>query len=162
MLKAACLNTLLNGWCSARRFGEQQKFCRFGCGAHQDCIEHYLTCSTVAWIGEKLFMSPWGTFEERLAVGCPLVGDRVKRAFFLYGLLWLFNHKRKMAAPADRSVFANAIRCRMLWAVGKSSRSLQLHLCRPPARQKREHMFQELEDHIFRRRKRLTTSQSTA
>ena len=49
---SAMLRTLLNGWCTKRRFQQGDSTCIFGCPLGSDSIEHYACCSRVwdfAW-----------------------------------------------------------------------------------------------------------------
>ena len=57
---AAVLKTLLNGWCTSRRFSESESLCKFGCGQKADCIEHYIQCAVVQRIWRELFRKEWG------------------------------------------------------------------------------------------------------
>ena len=118
---AACLKTGLNGWVSSRRLKMEQSCCVFGCGVGEDCIEHYLNCNLVAEAWSRLFRTEWGTFESRLAFGCANLHDRVRRAFFLFGLFAAYNHMRHHSAIAQTSdVVLNIIASKIIFAAGRS------------------------------------------
>ena len=127
---AACLKTVLNGWCTARRFKESQIRCRFGCGNKQDCIEHYLDCTSIEQIFKQLFYTEWGSFEHRLALGCAAVEGRVVRTYFLYAILSAYNFLRHQQLYAGDSC-AEMIRSRIIFALGGSPSRLRNYFKAP-------------------------------
>ena len=129
---AACLSlkTVLNGWCTARRFEESQIRCRFGCGSKQDCIEHYLDCTSIEQIFKQLFYTEWGSFEHRLALGCAAVEGRVVRTYFLYAIPSTYNFLRHQQQYAGDSC-AEMIKSRIIFALGRSPSRLRNYFKAP-------------------------------
>lgn len=123
---AAYLKTVLNGWASARRLRLQDQCRVFGCGSKLDCIEHYLNCKVVRDIWERIEGTIWGPFESRLAVGDTNLRGRIVRVFFLYGLFSTYNARYNMSTVWCIEVFVQAVRSKITYALGKSSREIRL------------------------------------
>ena len=103
----------------------------FGCGDHQDSIEHYMMCPHVEAIWERIhYGREWGTFESRLAVGCQDACGRISRVFFLYGIFSAYNMRRHGNLHNDVVVqCSNVAKQKITYALGKSGKQLrQLHL----------------------------------
>jgi hypothetical protein len=117
---AALLKTCLNGWCTARRFGQPHSRCLFGCDNAEDSLEHYLQCVIIENVWEKLFRTSWGEVECRLAIGCSDPIHRNQRGYFLYGLFNLYNFMRHSPGQRDTHYFTNFIKSRIIFAAGLS------------------------------------------
>ena len=117
---AAVLKTCLNGWCTARRFGQPHSTCLFGCDDAEDSLEHYLKCVIIEHIWEKLFHTSWGEVECRLAIGCCDPLHRSQRGYFLYGLFNLYNFIRHSPGQKDINFLTNFIKARIIFAAGRS------------------------------------------
>ena len=123
---AACLKTILNGWATTRRCGNVQRQCVFRCGSKLDCLEHYLQCSRVANVWERLLGEDWGPFESRLGFGCCDVNGRVKRAYFLYAIYMTFNYLRRQIHDVSMDMCINVARCHLIYALGRSSSRMRV------------------------------------
>ena len=57
---AAVFRSLLNGWCTLRRFQSRGR-CVFGCSFGEDSLDHYLGCSVLARFGRDHLRLPFWT-----------------------------------------------------------------------------------------------------
>jgi len=127
-VKAAVLKTLLNGWCTTRRFQGQQQGCLFHCGSGEDSIEHYLCCSSVSDLWRYCFYGQWGPTECRLVVGCKGEKAIYRHAFFIYGIFRAFHNLRHNTGDLRGSQLHSMVRCYIRAAISESSPAVQKHI----------------------------------
>ena len=82
---AAYLRALCNGWCTRRRF-QSRGACRFGCGGHEDSIEHMAFCNKVRELWQRhLCLAPPPPGQELdifLCLEVPVFGNGVRQEGF--------------------------------------------------------------------------------
>ena len=70
---AAVYRTLLNGWCTSRRF-QQAGSCVFGCRHYEDSIDHYLGCPALARFGRDSLRLPYWSDLDKRRCDCLMLG----------------------------------------------------------------------------------------
>ena len=123
---AAYIKTILNGWSCTRRLQLNLGQCVFGCGINQDCIEHYLECHNVEAIWNRISTCEWGPFENRLAIGCASLSERISKVYFLYGIYCTYNLKKHRAVHGSGvAECSNIVMGKITYALGRSSSNMR-------------------------------------
>ena len=118
---AACLRSLWNGWCTARRF-QGHAGCCFGCPDGEDSVEHYANCREVAIVASALLDLPRAASQEsRLAHFLLLdpmhdaaTASELRRRALVTGSVYLTHcwhrHSHLAGAEACRNALRHTIR----------------------------------------------------